>query len=124
MEPKLIREKIESDELVRIIHEGYYEAMAKLAVDVERGVLALGGEWHSDAEEVLVADGSQSNNVWGANFYPWKTPRERIVYTSLINLKPMVPHRKMEVTDPIVREKMHDIITRLLLNDNETLPTE
>jgi len=124
MEPQRIHEKIKRDQLVRIIHEGYYEVMVKCAVDVERGVLALGGEWHSDAEEVLVADGSQPDNVWGANFYPWKGPRERIVYTSLINIKPALSHRKMEVGDPLVRQRMHAIITRLLLNDDETLPTE
>jgi len=53
MEPKLIREKIEQKELVRMIREGYYEGMVKLAVDVERGILALGGEWHSDADYEL-----------------------------------------------------------------------
>jgi len=124
MEPKLICEKIKPDELVRLIRDGLYEGMAKLAVDIERGILALGGEWHSDAEEVLIADGSHANHVWGVNFYPWKEPRERIVYTSLINLKPLVPHRKMEVTDPGTRNKIHSIITQLLLHDETTLPTE
>ncbi|MDP3735118.1 MAG: DUF5674 family protein [bacterium] len=124
MEPKLIREKVKPDELVRLIRDGLYDTMAKLAVDVERGILAIGGEWHSDAEEVLTADGSQANNVWGVNFYPWKESRERIVYTSLINLKPLVPHRKMEITDLGMRTKIHDLVTRLLLYDDETLPAE
>jgi len=124
MEPKLIHEKIKQEELVRMIREGYYEKMVKLAVDVERGILALGGEWHSDAQEVLVADGSEAHNVWGANLYPWKEPRERIIYVSLINLKPAILHRKMEITDHERRTQIHDIITRLLLNDGETLPTE
>ena len=124
MEPKVIHEKITQDQLISIVREGYYETMAKLAVDVERRILAIGGEWHSDAEEVLIADGSKAADVWGVNFYPWKEPRERIVYTSLINLKPVVPHRKMEVTDPATRNKIRDIITQLLLHDDETLPTE
>ena len=126
MEPKVIDKKIASDELFCLIDNGYYahSKMAKLAIDVERGIIALGGEWHSDAEEVLTADGSQANDVWGVNFYPWNKPSERIVYTSLINLKPLVPHRKMEVTDPDIRHKIHDMITRLLLHDDETLPAE
>ncbi|TSC62820.1 MAG: hypothetical protein G01um101448_361 [Parcubacteria group bacterium Gr01-1014_48] len=124
MEPKIIREKIEQTELIKIIREGHYDEMAKLAVDVERRVLALGGEWHSEAQEVLVADGSEANDVWGANFYPWKEPRERIVYVSLINLKPALLHRKMEIRDPGLRKKIHDSITRFLLDDDETIPTE
>ena len=126
MEPIIIREKISPAELIRIVREGYYGSadMAKAAVDVERGVLALGGEWHSDAEEVLTADGSDAREVWGVNFYPWREPRERIVYTSLINLKPLVPHRKMEITDVERRKQIHEIVTVLLLHDDETLPAE
>jgi hypothetical protein len=98
--------------------------MVKLAVDAERGILAIGGEWHSDGEEALVVTGSKGRDVWGVNFYPWKPASERIVYTSLINLKPLVPHRKMEITDRTLRSKIHTIITKLLLTDDETLPAE
>ena len=124
MEPKIVHEKITQEQLIHMTREGYYENMAKLAVDVEREILAIGGEWHSDAEEVLIADGSKATDVWGVNFYPWKASNERIVYTSLINLKPVVQHRKMEVTDRATRSKIHDIITQLLLDDKETLPAE
>ncbi len=126
VEPTIIREKILPDALVRIIREGYYGSadMAKIAVDVGRGMLAIGGEWHSDAEEILIEDGSAAHEVWGANFYPWKKPHERLAYISLINLKPLVPHRTMEVTDTALRKKIHEVVTNLLLNDDETLPTE
>lgn len=36
----------------------------KLAVDVERGVLAGGGEYHADCEEILLEDGSLQENIW------------------------------------------------------------
>lgn len=124
MEPKLICEKILQNELVQAIRNGYYEEMIKLAVDVERGTLALGGEWHSDAAEVLARDGSEANNVWGANLYPWEKADKRVVYTSLINLKPAIGHKKMEITDAALRKKIHVVIKNLLLNDDETLPTE
>lgn len=124
MESKLIHEKVMPLELARMVREGYYDGMIKLAVDVERGALAVGGEWHSDAAEVLAKDGSEGNNVWGANLYPWKKPQERVVYTSLINLKPAIEHKKTEVIDPGLRARIRDIITRLLLRDDETLPTD
>jgi len=31
----------------------------KLAVDIERGILAGGGEFHADCESVLLEDGSE-----------------------------------------------------------------
>lgn len=124
MEPKLIQEKIMPDKLAEMVKEGYYEGMAKFAVDVEIGILAIGGEWHSDAAEILTRGGSLGNNVWGANLYSWKKPHERIVYTSLINLKPVIAHKKIEITDPALRQKMYAIITRLLLANDEILPAE
>jgi len=42
----------------------------KLAVDVERNILAGGGEYHADCEEALLEDGSQQEDVWGADWYP------------------------------------------------------
>ncbi len=42
----------------------------KLAVDVERGVLAEGGEYHADCEEILLEDGSLQESLWGADWYP------------------------------------------------------
>jgi hypothetical protein len=37
----------------------------KLAVDVERNILAGGGEYHADCEEALLEDGSRQEDVWG-----------------------------------------------------------
>lgn len=41
----------------------------KLAVDIQRGILAGGGELHADCERVLLEDGSQQQDVWGADWY-------------------------------------------------------
>jgi hypothetical protein len=40
----------------------------KLVVDVERGILAGGGELHADCEKVLLRDGSRQQDVWGADW--------------------------------------------------------
>ena len=42
----------------------------KLAVDVERGILAGGGELHADCELIVLENGSKQANVWGADWYP------------------------------------------------------
>ena len=43
------------------------EDYVKLAVDIEQGTAAGGGELHADCEAVLLANGSQQENVWGAD---------------------------------------------------------
>jgi hypothetical protein len=36
-------------------------------VDVEKGILALGGELHADANAALLARGSEQKDLWGIN---------------------------------------------------------
>lgn len=42
----------------------------KLAVDIEREILAGGGEYHADCEAVLLENRSQQVDIWGADWYP------------------------------------------------------
>ena len=120
MKSYIVRKKISKDELTRIVKENF-GTMVKIDVDVERGVIAIGGEWHSEGDELLAQDGSLRKNVWGANFYPFNHPNSRIEYISLINIKPQFNNRSMEVEDKEIQEKMRGIINRLLLPDDETL---
>ena len=41
------------------------ETYVKLAVDIDRGILAGGGAMHADCEALLVEDGSQQAFIWG-----------------------------------------------------------
>ena len=120
MKARIIQKKITKEELAEIVKENF-GTMVKIDVDVERGILAIGGEWHSEGDELLAKDGSLRENVWGANFYPWNPSDSRIEYISLINIKPQFNNRSMEVEDEKTREKMREIISRLLLLDDETL---
>ena len=54
----LLTEKISRVELKTIAQESF-EVMVKAVVDVEKGVLALGGELHADANVALLARGSE-----------------------------------------------------------------
>lgn len=85
----------------------------KLAVDIQRGILAGGGELHADCEQVLLEDGSQQTHVWGADWHPLK---QSVGYESLINIRPRVGNRSMEIQDPAIREQIHHIVQSLLGN--------
>ena len=41
----------------------------KLAVDIDRALLAGGGAMHADCEAVSLEDGSFQENVWGAGWF-------------------------------------------------------
>lgn len=118
MKPQIIREKISEDELKKIIEENFVD-MAKVDVDIERKILTIGGEWHSEGDEILAKDGSHREDVWGANFYPFRESGNRIEYVSLINIKPAIEHNDMEIKNSDIRNKMRAIIEELLLSGNE-----
>jgi Protein of unknown function (DUF5674) len=82
----------------------------KTVVDIRRQILAGGGEMHSDCEIVLMDEGSQQGDIWGAS---WNPISQEIFYESMVNLRPR-QNRSMEILDPSVREQVKQIIHRLL----------
>lgn len=83
----------------------------KLAVDIERGILAGGGEMHADCESVLLQHGSKQVDIWGAD---WYLLTQEIGYESLINIRPRQNNRSMEIQDPVIRERVAQIVQKLL----------
>ncbi|HSD83408.1 MAG TPA: DUF5674 family protein [Anaerolineae bacterium] len=83
----------------------------KLAVDVQRGILAGGGIMQADCESVLLEDGSAQQDVWGADWYP---ASQQVAYESLINIRPRQGNRSLEVVDPELRTRIADIVHALL----------
>ena len=115
----LLSHRIDPAALSRLVQDGFRD-MVKFVTDVERGVIALGGELHADAEQVLIEDGSQPENLWGANYYPGKGREDCIEFTSLINIRPARDNPGMEVADPTIRERIR-ALTFELIGDGEPL---
>jgi len=83
----------------------------KLAVDVRRNVMAGGGALHADCESVLLEDGSQQSDVWGADWIP---STQEVTYESLINIRPRQGNRGIELRDPALRSQIAHIVRELL----------
>jgi hypothetical protein len=99
----------------------YFTDMVKLVIDVAKEVVAIGGELHADAETLLLEHGSSQKDLWGANFYPWNPPEERIAFTALINIRPHQDNPSLEILDPILKGTVKAIIENLVLSPNENL---
>jgi len=110
MDIRIIRSKITKPELEELAKE-FYTEMVKGVVDLERGIIALGGEWHIDANQVLIEDGSRQSDLWGFNVY---VADKKIEYVSLINIRPAQNNRTLEVEDKSIRKKMEKIINKLI----------
>lgn len=99
-----IREKVTPEQLREMLEEYRDSGYIKTAVDVERGILV-------DCEKVLLEDGSEQQNVWGAGWYP---ETQEMAFDSLINIRPRKGNRSLELQDPELRAKV-EAITRQLL---------
>jgi Protein of unknown function (DUF5674) len=108
----ILTKKISRVELKTIAQESF-EVMVKAVVDVEKGVLALGGELHADANAALLARGSEQKDLWGINLYPDKKLEDWIEYIALINIRPATGNRSMEIKDPQIR-KIQEIVHSLI----------
>jgi hypothetical protein len=106
----IIRQPATRDQLAHM-SEAFGEALIKLAVDVEREVLAGGGELHADCEAALLKDGSQQHDVWGADWYPLE---QQVGFESLINIRPRQQNFALQVQDPALRLRIETIVRRLL----------
>jgi Protein of unknown function (DUF5674) len=109
----IVREPIPA-ETVEAYARAWFGDMVKIVIDVERELLALGGELHADGEELLLAEGSLQKDIWGANVYPFRDPADRLEHTALINIRPAHGNRSMEVESPVLRGKIAAIADRLL----------
>ena len=87
------------------------ESYIKLAVDIERGILAGGGTLHSDCEEALLENGSEQKNIWGADWLPF---HQAVTFESLINIRPRQNNLSLEVQDRELRITIERIVRNLM----------
>ena len=105
----IIREPATAEQITQM--EQAFGSMIKLAVDVKRGILAGGGSLHADCEQALLEDGSQQEDIWGADWYPHK---REVTFEALINIRPRQQNFGLEIQDPTLREQVEAVARRLL----------
>ncbi len=113
MEIKVVNDKISLSEISQMAKDGFGD-MVKAVVDVEKQIMAVGGGMHSDAEQVLLQEGSRQESLWGINLYPEQEPSRLVEFQSLINIRPRENNRTMEIQDERVKQKISEIVTKLV----------
>jgi hypothetical protein len=114
MDIRIVENTITVEELKKLA-KVFYVTMIKGVVDIKREVLAMGGEYHVDANKKLIEMGSEQNNIWGFNIHFDKSKEDWIEYHSLINIRPLSGNRKMNIEDKALRDKMREIINSKII---------
>jgi hypothetical protein len=86
--------------------------MVKAVVDIDRELLAVDAELHSDLEALLLEAGSKQKNVWGINLYPELQGDEFIEFDSMINIRPSQNNRSRGVEDEAIRKRIMEIVSK------------
>jgi hypothetical protein len=99
---------------LRATGEELYGDMVKAVVDVEKEVMAAGGELHADEEAFLLERNSRQENLWGINLYTDRELPDMIEFDSMINIRPRQNNRSRGVEDAHVREQIVQIVRKLV----------
>ena len=105
----LIKDRATPEQIQQMLEA--YPRLIKIVVDTRRRILAGGGEMHADCEAVLLLDGSEQDDLWGANWYPQD---QRVEFESLINIRPRLGNRSISIQDENRRTAVDEIAHTLI----------
>lgn len=111
---KIIHEKISISEL-KEMSEKMFGDLVKAVVDVDKEVMAIDAELHSDQEGLLLEKGSKQENLWGINLYPEFIDSEDFIeFDSMINIRPSQGNTSRGVDNPELHKKIIEIVNKLV----------
>jgi len=95
-----------SREDIKRAREEYTEYI-KITADIEQEIVAIGGEYHADAEQILAEKyGSLNANVWGGGY---NITQDRFEVNALLNIKPG-KNESTDIIDPEIRNRFLETV--------------
>ena len=110
---KIIKKPIKLDELKEMAPK-MFGNLVKVVVDIDKQIMAVDAEMHSDEEGGLLENGSRQSDLWGINIYPEKTGEGFVEFDSMINLRPTQNNRSRGVDNLEIREKIIKTVSKLI----------
>lgn len=84
----------------------------KITVDIKQEIVAIGGEYHYDAEQILVKDfGSKNSNIWGGGY---DIETMSIETNALINIKPRMSATSHNIENPQIKKSFLRLVAKFL----------
>lgn len=110
---RVVKDGITQPELKKIAEERFGD-MVKAVVDIERAIMAIGGEMHADEEQILLEAGSRQDDLWGVNLYPDAIGDNFVEFDSMVNIRPRQGNRSRGVENEKTRAAILEIIKKLV----------
>ena len=97
---------------LKTMAEGIFGDMVKAVVDIDRGLVAVDAQLHSDLEALFLERGAQQKSLWGINLYPGLTGADFVEFDSMINLRPAQGNMSRGVDDEVIRQKIREVVKK------------
>lgn len=105
----MVKENISIEELKEMASK-MFGNLVKAVVDIEKNLLVVDAELHSDQEAFLIESGSNQEYLWGINIYPELPKEERIEFDSMINLRPSQGNSSRGVEDKEIQKRILGVV--------------
>ena len=89
--------------------------MVKAVADIKLDILAIGGEMHADAEQLLLENNSNQEDLWGFNIYPEMPEDKKLEYVSFINIRPQIGNRSQEIKSESIKNKINSLVKKMII---------
>jgi hypothetical protein len=109
IEIRCLTERISRD-FLKVVAEERFGDMVKAVVDVNKAKICIGGELHSDIEEVMLKSGSLQVDLWGINLYPDFNDDNFVEFDSMINIRPSQNNKSRGVEDLEIQKRIIKIV--------------
>ena len=110
---KIVNDSISKNEL-RKIAENQFGELVKAVIDIEKEIMAIGGDLHADEEKLLLEEGSKQENLWGVNLHINKSDNGFVEFDSMINIRPNQDNTSREILSERIRKQVEEIVRNLL----------
>lgn len=109
----ILKEQV-TNQYINELAQNFYGEMIKAVADVDKGLIALDAELHSDLERMLLENGSSQESLWGFNIYPQLDGDDFVEFDSLINIRPRQNNRSRDVENPAIREEILSLVGKFI----------
>jgi hypothetical protein len=96
------------------IGEPQFGSYVKAVVDISKGIMAVGGDFHADEEAFLLERGSSQKDLWGINLHFDLPPTDMVEFDSIINIRPRQGNTSRGVEDSTLRGEIVRIVGELV----------
>ncbi len=107
---KIIRNNLSINDLKQMAADLFGD-MVKAVVDIDRELLAVDDELHSDLEAVLLKDGSKQKHLWGINLYPDLEGDDLVEFDSMINIRPSQNNISRGIDSENIRQQIIKVVS-------------